>query len=137
MAKLTLAAIAASCVEVEVEIAGVRLRARPLSAQQMALVMAAMPEQAKPDEKLGEMDPVYKREKAEWLERLKCCTVAAAVMLADAGQLDGAVWPETIGKTGQWLGHARHTEIAAAFEAVTRPYAAAGASTPAEAAEKN
>lgn len=131
MAKLTLAAIAASCVEVEIEIAGQRLRALPLSSDEMALVEAALP----PHPRGEEADPIFRRERAEWSHRLRCGVVAAAVLRADPSQIDGGVWPEGVKKAGELLGKARHTEVVAAFDALT--YGGPGEKTPAERAEGN
>lgn len=154
MARLTLAAIAASCVEVEITLAGERLKARPLTAAQMADVLAAAgprPEPPlKPDLDRGskappvpdERDEAYVAATLAWQTGVRAATVAGAILAADPGQVDldlsGGAEAWSVGsvrKLAAALAHARHTELVEAWDAVTG--SRGDQPTAAEAAEGN
>lgn len=138
MAVLTLAAVAASCVETEIVLAGVRLKARPPSAAEMADLVAWAGRRPEPpladDPEGGSLAPkvpdwrapAYLEAEARWQLHLRAVTVAGAVILAGPDQIecgpDANAWDRaTLTRAAELVASVRHAELVAAFDAVTRP----------------
>lgn len=146
MAKLTLAAIAASCVEVEIDIAGVKLRAMPPSAAAMGHVLAAFPQPEPPmveDLNAGSLapkvpdhtDPRHRAASEKWTWDLRRGVLAMAIASADASQMEtmcAFIEPEAcktaadekmlgqyIQEAARMIGRCRNTEVLEAFDRVT------------------
>lgn len=161
MAKLTLAAVAASCVEVEIRLLGQVFKARPLSLLENAEILAVFPAPVPPmgDDPDGGSkapkiprpdDPEYRAADTRWYARYRAAAVAVAISKADPDQLDESLgrWTPAAGaepdaatrkrnsafliKAVELLGQAVNADVGEAFGGVMQ-----GADSAAEKAEKN